>query len=124
MACATYESDGVRGVAEVHGDTPVPLTGLREIGIHTAIDILAAAPRSTTAIAAGSVALLPVAPNPSKILCVPVTRSNRTPADAAAIRAAPGPALGHGSTRQAFSCLPQPDEQWHQAGAPNSVVTR
>lgn len=71
MAYATYEFNGARGVGEVDGDHLVPLEGITEIGVSTPIDVLAAAPRRRAdSVAINDVTLLPVVPNPTKILCV------------------------------------------------------
>ncbi|WP_336882751.1 fumarylacetoacetate hydrolase family protein [Rhodococcus globerulus] len=71
MSYATYEFSGLRGVGEVDGDQLVPLAGLTEIGVSTSIDVLAAATRRPAdTVAIKDVTLLPVVPNPTKILCV------------------------------------------------------
>ncbi|MET0450984.1 MAG: fumarylacetoacetate hydrolase family protein [Mycobacterium sp.] len=71
MAYATYEFAGTRAVGELHDDTLVPLEGLTELGVDTPADVLdAAVRRDGDAVAIAEVNLLPVVPNPSKILCV------------------------------------------------------
>ncbi|RDI49348.1 fumarylacetoacetate hydrolase family protein [Nocardia mexicana] len=71
MALATYEYDGRRGVGRVDGDRLVPLAGLTELGRDTDIETLS----GTTELPFGAVPiarvrLLPVVPNPDKIICV------------------------------------------------------
>ncbi|WP_280269794.1 fumarylacetoacetate hydrolase family protein [Nocardia wallacei] len=71
MALATYEHDGTRGVGRVDGDRLIPLAGLTELGRDTDIDILSGArelPEAAVPIA--DVRLLPIVPNPDKIICV------------------------------------------------------
>jgi acylpyruvate hydrolase len=71
MAYATYEFAGTRALGEIHGDTLIPLTGLTEISPDTPTDILTAAARQhQNAVPLDKVTLLPVVPNPTKILCV------------------------------------------------------
>ncbi|HEY5857556.1 MAG TPA: fumarylacetoacetate hydrolase family protein [Aldersonia sp.] len=71
MAYASYEHSGIRAVAEVVGDTLIPLRGITEIGPDTTTDVLAAAERDTAAtVPLDAVRLLPVVPNPTKVVCV------------------------------------------------------
>lgn len=71
MAYATYEFNGTRYAGEVIGDTVVPLEGISEIGVVTSIDALSAARRlDDAAVALAEVTMLPVVPNPTKIICV------------------------------------------------------
>ncbi|WP_375401649.1 fumarylacetoacetate hydrolase family protein [uncultured Amnibacterium sp.] len=71
MRYASYESDGIRGVAEVVDDLLVPLDGVAEIDRSISGRGLADAERkSAEALPLASVTLLPVVPNPSKIFCV------------------------------------------------------
>lgn len=71
MAYATYELDGIRHVGVVDDDNLVPLEGMIEIGAQTSVDVLDAAPRrNSDAVPVLDVHLLPVSPNPTKILCV------------------------------------------------------
>lgn len=71
MAYASYEYDGVRFVGRVDGDTLIPLAGVAELGRDTDIDALAVATElPERAVPVADVRLLPVVPNPDKILCV------------------------------------------------------
>jgi acylpyruvate hydrolase len=71
MRYATFEHSGARHVGEVRGDTLVPLRHLTEIGPGTPLDALRAAPREVhRAVGVDEVTLLPVVPNPRKMLCV------------------------------------------------------
>ena len=71
MSYATYEFEDQRRIGEIHDDTLVPLRGLTEIGLHTSLSTLEAAERSTAErVPIGQVHLLPVVPNPSKVICV------------------------------------------------------
>lgn len=71
MAYASYEYDGVRFAGRVDGDTLIPLAGVAELGRDTDIDTLAVATElPERAVPVADVRLLPVVPNPDKILCV------------------------------------------------------
>lgn len=71
MAYASYEYDGARFVGRVDGDTLIPLAGVAELGRDTDIDTLAVATElPERAVPVADVRLLPVVPNPDKILCV------------------------------------------------------
>jgi acylpyruvate hydrolase len=71
MAYASYEFSGRRWVGRVEGDRLVPLAGLSELGRDTPAGVLASAPDAAEApVPVSSVRLLPVVPNPDKILCV------------------------------------------------------
>ncbi|MFF0815010.1 fumarylacetoacetate hydrolase family protein [Rhodococcus sp. NPDC003318] len=71
MKYATYEHAAERRVGEVRGDVLVPLDGITEIGVDTPTDVLANATRlESRAVAVADVRILPVVPNPTKILCV------------------------------------------------------
>ena len=71
MAYASYEHSGIRAVGEVAGDTLIPLRGITEIGPDTTTDVLAAADRdAAAAVPLDAVRLLPVVPNPTKVVCV------------------------------------------------------
>lgn len=71
MPYATFEHAGARHVGEVRGGLLVPLRGLAEIGADTPLALLRAAPREeAAAVPLTDVTLLPVVPNPQKVLCV------------------------------------------------------
>ena len=71
MRYATYELDGQRRVGEVAGAHLIPLAGLTEIGSASSFAVLADSERlSEQKVAISDVHLLPVVPNPSKVLCV------------------------------------------------------
>lgn len=71
MQYATYEFNGRRRVGEVDGDDLIPLSGLTEIGVATPRAVLDDAPRQPAQrVAIGDVHLLPVVPNPNKVVCV------------------------------------------------------
>ena len=71
MSYATYEYRGERRVGEVDDLHLVPLQGLAEIGAGTPLTALAGAERlGAQRVPIADVRLLPVVPNPSKVLCV------------------------------------------------------
>jgi len=71
MSYATYEFQHQRHVGEVDGDTLIPLRGLTEIGTATPLAVLTDAQRlPDQRVPVAEVHLLPVVPNPSKVLCV------------------------------------------------------
>ncbi|HEX4250785.1 MAG TPA: fumarylacetoacetate hydrolase family protein [Pseudonocardia sp.] len=71
MAYASYEYEGRGRVGRVSGDRLVPLAGLTELGRDTPTEVLASAANSAEpSVALADVRLLPVVPNPDKILCV------------------------------------------------------
>jgi acylpyruvate hydrolase len=71
MAYATYRHGGNDYVGEVAGSRLIPLSGLTELGITTTPDVLSTATRDESAsVEIGQVTLLPVVPQPSKVLCV------------------------------------------------------
>lgn len=71
MRYASIELNGAPAVAEVRGDTFVPLEGLVEIGASTSPEQLAGAPRrEDDAVDLAQVVLRPVVPNPAKIFCI------------------------------------------------------
>jgi acylpyruvate hydrolase len=71
MAYASYEHGGRRRVGRVDGDRVVPLTGLTELGRDTDADRLRTARELPgEAVGLGGVRLLPVVPNPARIVCV------------------------------------------------------
>jgi acylpyruvate hydrolase len=71
MAYASYVFGGRRRVGRVEGDRLVPLAGLTELGRDTPAGVLASAPDAAEPpVPVSSVRLLPVVPNPDKILCV------------------------------------------------------
>ncbi|MBB5157205.1 fumarylacetoacetate hydrolase family protein [Saccharopolyspora phatthalungensis] len=71
MAYATFEYQGRRQVGRVDGGTLVPLAGLTELGRDTSTASLARAHELTgEAVPLREVRLLPVVPNPDKIICV------------------------------------------------------
>ena len=71
MSYATYEFHDERHVGEVEGDHLVPLAGLTEIGPVTPLSVLQDAERvRAQRVPLAEVHLLPVVPNPSKVVCV------------------------------------------------------
>ena len=71
MSYATYEFQHQHHVGEVDGDTLIPLGGLTEIGSATPLTVLTNAERlPDQRVPVAEVHLLPVVPNPSKVLCV------------------------------------------------------
>src|SRR5882762_5126521 len=71
MAYASYRHGGNDYVGEVAGSRLIPLSGLTELGITTTPDVLSTATRDESAsVEIGQVTLLPVVPQPSKVLCV------------------------------------------------------
>jgi len=71
VSYATYEHHGRRRVGEVDADALVPLRGLTEIGPATPLSLLRDAKRlPAQRVPVADVRLLPVVPNPSKVLCV------------------------------------------------------
>jgi len=71
MAYASYVYQGRRRVGRVEGDRLVPLAGLTELGRDTPADVLASASDAAEpSVPVTEVRLLPVVPNPDKILCV------------------------------------------------------
>jgi len=71
VSYATYELNGQRSVGEVDGEYLRPLSGVTEIGPDTPSTVLQAAERSAAErVPIADVHLLPVVPNPSKVLCV------------------------------------------------------
>ena len=71
MSYATCEFENQRRIGEIDDDTLVPLRGLTEIGLTTSLSALEAAERITAErIPVEQVHLLPVVPNPSKVICV------------------------------------------------------
>ena len=68
---ATYEHGGVRRVGHVDGGWLTPLRGLTEIGPSTPAHVLRTAEREPgQRVEVSQVHLLPVVPNPGKVLCV------------------------------------------------------
>ena len=71
MRYASYEYGGRRRLGEVVGDDLVPLDGLTEIGVDTPLAVLTGTERlPAQRVPIAEVHLLPVTPNPSKVLCV------------------------------------------------------
>jgi acylpyruvate hydrolase len=68
---STFDTSGAPVVAELQGDSLVPLAGLDELGPLTTAEVLAAAERRTAdAFPAAGARLRPVVPNPAKVICV------------------------------------------------------
>jgi acylpyruvate hydrolase len=68
---ASTTEHGQPFVAEVRGGQLIPLDGITEIGTGTSTGELAAAPRlPEQAVPVNDRALLPIVPNPSKIICI------------------------------------------------------
>ena len=68
---STFDTSGAPVVAEVQGDSLVPLAGLGELGPATTAEVLAAAERRTAdAFPAAGARLRPVVPDPAKVICV------------------------------------------------------
>lgn len=71
MPYATYEHHGSRSVGEVSAGMVIPLEGPVELGIETTLEMLRSARRRPdAAVAVDDVTLLPVVPNPGKIICI------------------------------------------------------
>lgn len=71
MAYVTYEHLGRRRVGRVDGAHVVPLAGLSELGPTTDVHVLGTARElAAEAVAIRDVRLLPVVPNPTKVICV------------------------------------------------------
>jgi len=68
---STYDKSSAPVVAELQGDSLVPLAGLTELGAATTAEVLAAAERRTAdAFPASEAELRAVVPNPAKVICV------------------------------------------------------
>lgn len=71
MPYATYRHQGQIRVGEVRGTELIPLEDVTELGTDTSPEALADSAREEAgAVALSEVALLPVVPNPSKVVCV------------------------------------------------------
>ena len=71
MRYASYEYDGRRRVGQIDDSSLIPLNGLVEIGADTPLGLLTATERlSAERVPVSDVHLLPVTPNPSKVVCV------------------------------------------------------
>jgi len=71
VSYATYEFQGERRVGVVDGDFLIPLRDLTEIGSATPLSVLAGAERlPAERVPTAEAHLLPVVPNPGKVLCV------------------------------------------------------
>jgi acylpyruvate hydrolase len=71
MRYVSVERDGVRCAALVRDDRAIPLAGVTELGRDTPIDLLRAPElREQDAFPLAEARLLPVVPNPQKIICV------------------------------------------------------
>ena len=68
---STFDTSGAPVVAELRGESLVPLAGLDELGPATTAEVLAAAERRTAdAFPAAEARLRPVVPSPAKVICV------------------------------------------------------
>ena len=70
MRFASCEHDGRRFAALVDGDVVRPLRDIRELGRDTPADVLADPPVGDDAVPLADVTLLPVVPNPGKVVCL------------------------------------------------------
>lgn len=71
MSYATYKYNNLHQIGEIHNNFLVPLRGLTEIGSETPLSVLENAERITAErVPIELVHLMPVVPNPSKVICV------------------------------------------------------
>ena len=70
MRYVTFEHAGRRRIGRVEGELVQPLDGPAELGRDTSAEVLAGLAPVGQPVARGTVRLLPVVPNPDKIVCV------------------------------------------------------